>query len=98
MTLIKKNSVFKNSEQRSKNERYEKYRSSKDWEEIRKLILERDNHKCRCCASTERQLHIHHSTYEHLYDELNHLDDLITLCSVCHRAIHNKFNFQRFKN
>lgn len=87
----------KENNTKSKNKsQYDKYRESKDWENIRNLVLERDGYKCRTCGSTDRQLHVHHSTYEHLYNELNYLDDLITLCSVCHRGVHNKYNARRF--
>ena len=27
---------------------------------------------------------VHHMTYEHLYDELHHMDDLVFLCKDCH--------------
>jgi hypothetical protein len=33
-------------------------------------------------------LDVHHRTYDHLYDEWHHLDDLTTLCRVCHSARH----------
>lgn len=97
MALLK-NKKSKPEKPKTKSE-YDKYRDSKEWKHIRNLVLDRDGHKCRTCGAkeTERELHVHHSTYEHIYDELNHLDDLITLCSVCHRGLHNKYNFKRFK-
>ena len=33
-------------------------------------------------------LNVHHTTYKHHGDEIFHLDDLVTVCRECHRAIH----------
>lgn len=86
--------------------KYQRYIRSKDFKEIRKQVLERDNYTCQCCnfsplkeENSKRTLSCHHKTYDHLYNEGEHLDDLITLCNVCHKAIHGAVsNFQRFKN
>lgn len=82
------------SKKKKRNEEYLKYQRyirSKQFKEIKKIILERDDYKCACCNSRaeERSLTCHHKTYQHLYDELNHLNDLIILCNVCHKAIHS---------
>lgn len=89
--------------------KYQRYIRSKEWDEIKKIILERDNYKCQFCGwtpddydpnlkSTHRTLTVHHKTYEHLYDELNHLDDLIVLDNICHSACHKSpSNFKHFK-
>lgn len=79
---------------------YKRYIRSKEWKDICKVVLERDGYRCRCCGRTadETTLCVHHSTYDHLYDERNHLEDLITLDSGCHLAIHRwRPNWQRFK-
>lgn len=79
--------------------KYYKYLKSKDWQEIREMVLERDGHKCMVCGRTndEANLVIHHRTYEHIYNEKEHLEDLITLCGICHRAIHEcESNMHRF--
>lgn len=76
------------------------YMRSKEWKEVRELVLDRDRHHCMCCGRGEDEvvLTVHHNTYKHLYEETGHLDDLITVCSVCHLAIHrNKANWSRFK-
>lgn len=78
---------------------YHKYIKSKDFDVIRDKVFARDNFRCVCCNATanERVLQAHHKTYDHLYDELNHLEDLSTLCKVCHNAIHKaKSNLRRF--
>lgn len=70
---------------------YYSYLKTKKWAKIRQLVLTRDNNKCRMC---ERKglLHIHHLTYEHLFNETTHLDDLVTLCDKCHSDIHGRKN------
>ena len=78
---------------------YKKYLSSDHWQYVKTLVIKRDF--CRCqnkkrsnttnqlkkCGS-QSKLEVHHKTYENLGDELNHLDDLITLCSKCREEIH----------
>ena len=77
--------------------KYQRYLRTKKWREIRDLVLERDEHRCVCCSRTER-LTVHHSCYDHLYNEREHLKELVTLCVVCHSQIHRSpSNYQRFK-
>ena len=80
---------------------YQEYIKSAEWQEIRQLVLQRDNYHCTCCGRSLQEnavLSIHHNSYDHLFDERNHLDCLTTLCKVCHASIHrNKNNWQRFK-
>ncbi len=54
---------------------------------MRELVLERDEKKCVNCDSKEK-LEVHHTTYKHHGDELNHLEDLETLCHDCHEGWH----------
>lgn len=88
---------------------YKRYIASKEFDDVRNAVFTRDNNSCTACGwniseynpdkkSLKRTLHCHHKTYVHLYDEMNHLDDLTTLCNVCHLAIHRApSNFSRFK-
>lgn len=79
---------------------YKKYIRSKEWKEIAQLVLERDHYRCRFCGRTaeEAKLSVHHSTYENLFNEKDHLDDLITICQIDHICLHrNRNNWQRFK-
>ncbi|MGL5713601.1 MAG: HNH endonuclease [Paraclostridium sp.] len=67
--------------------KYKEYLKSDEWKRIKKLVLERDNNKCILCDS-EDNLHIHHKTYQNIFKEIDHMDDLITLCSKCHTKEH----------
>lgn len=76
---------------------YEKYILSTQWREIRRLVLRRDGYRCVKCGGNNNTLHIHHKTYQHLGDETDHLDDLETLCVVCHKNLHCKKNKRKKK-
>jgi 5-methylcytosine-specific restriction endonuclease McrA len=69
---------------------YEKYILSKQWRAIRRLVLRRDGYKCIKCGGNNNTLHVHHKTYQHLGDESDHLEDLETLCVICHKKLHSK--------
>ncbi len=66
--------------------KYKIYLQSVEWRDKAKAIMKRDNNKCMLCNS-ENKLHVHHKTYDRLYDE--EPEDLITLCGLCHRRRHN---------
>lgn len=68
------------------------YLKSSKWQSIRQSILDRDNHQCQHCGSTEH-LEIHHINYYNLGDE--HPSDLVTLCATCHNAIHDRLGYSR---
>ena len=85
---------------------YQKWLRSKQFKGLRDRMLERDGYACRCCGRTLEEiadnpkisLQAHHRSYRYvgLGDE-RELGDLITLCSVCHRATHSaKSNLRRF--
>ena len=81
--------------------KYQRYIKSKEWKELRdKIINERG--KCAFCGRKHLEdgvkLSLHHNSYQHLYDEINHLEDVTVICNVCHIALHRiKNNFKRFK-
>lgn len=80
---------------------YKKYLKSKEFKNVKKLAEERDGHKCMVCGRTRKDginLTCHHRVYAHLYEggEIE-ANDCITLCSICHKAIHSsKKNYQWF--
>ena len=69
------------------------YLSSKEWRLKRIQVKERDNYACQLCGATG-DLHVHHmSGYDQIPNEP--IDCLITLCSVCHKAEHDKVGYPK---
>lgn len=77
---------------KSSREIYKTFLKTDCWKKVRKLVLERDKHTCQDCGS-KRWLQVHHLTYKHHKDELNHLSDLLTLCKTCHKDEHKEKQF-----
>lgn len=87
---------------------YQRWIKSHKFRELREKMLERDNHRCRFCGRTMEEiadnskitLQAHHIRYDNCgKGNQDELDDLITLCSVCHRVCHSaKSNLSRFKD
>ena len=81
--------------------KYKKYLKTKQFKEVKQIAEERDGHKCMVCGRTrEDGIHLtcHHRIYNHLYcgGEIE-AADCITLCSICHSAIHSsKKNYTWF--
>lgn len=69
-------------------ERYQEYIQSKKWKAIAALVKEMAGGRCQVCNS-DKNLHCHHRTYEHLYNEEAHLGDLTCLCRDCHELFHS---------
>lgn len=65
------------------NEEYADYLQSEHWYRLRRVAFARDGFRCRICGSGE-QLEGHHWSY----DDLNNVDNVITLCHRCHRDVH----------
>lgn len=68
--------------------RYKDYLRTQRWRNTRKKILQRDHYRCRKCKKNNCELHVHHLTYAHRGYEYRHLNDLVTLCEVCHGKEH----------
>jgi DEAD/DEAH box helicase domain-containing protein len=69
-----------------------------NWSHQRRMVLERDNQRCRTCGAEARSgngLHVHHirpfRDYSYIpgvndaYLQANDLENLVTLCPSCHR-------------
>lgn len=57
--------------------------------QLRKLVLKRDDYNCTKCGKTKAQLHCHH--IDPVIDnpiESADIDNCITLCKDCHKAVH----------
>lgn len=67
--------------------KYEDYLQTPEWKAKREEILDRDEHRCRLCNTTEK-LRVHHRTYIRLGDE--DPNDLTTLCDDCHKNFHQQ--------
>lgn len=69
----------------SEYDKYLAYLKSARWDELRTERIKMDNFQCRLCGNPN-QLHVHHLYYpETLGTET--VNDLITLCADCHKAI-----------
>lgn len=64
---------------------YHEYMESPAWRAKRRRVLDRDRHLCQGCLQ-EIASHVHHMTYDRLFDEL--LCDLVSLCTPCHQKCH----------
>lgn len=67
------------------------YIRGENWNEVRRLVRERDNNTCQKCGATqENLLDVHHIKPYRLFDDYllaNDLSNLITYCPSCHHSI-----------
>ena len=56
---------------------------------LRERVFRRDGHRCRSCGS-RRALHAHHVVWRS-QGGATKLDNLITLCGICHGLVHQGF-------
>jgi 5-methylcytosine-specific restriction endonuclease McrA len=76
------------AEQEQRQQDYEEYLLSAEWELTRTRVLGRDSHRCSHCSNVS-SLQIHHMRYIPRWRELNgEISHLITLCSGCHEKTH----------
>lgn len=55
----------------------------------RDAVFERDEHTCQCCGQVGGKLNAHHILPYATYPELRtSIENGITLCTKCHRAVH----------
>lgn len=63
--------------------------------ETYKKVLKRDNYKCQFCPNVNKNLEVHHILGWAKYPKLRYkLDNLITLCKICHIPIIHNGNAQ----
>ncbi|MDP9479477.1 MAG: hypothetical protein M3R38_28040, partial [Actinomycetota bacterium] len=65
---------------------YAERRRSEEWAILKSRIHRRDGYRCRMCGSSKVELHLHHCSYDNYGEE--RLEDLITVCGVCHERHH----------
>lgn len=67
---------------------YSKKLQNPNWQRKRLEILSRDNFKCISCASTDKELHVHHRWYESGKEIWDYPDACFeTLCHECHEYV-----------
>lgn len=75
---------------------YKEYLKSDKWRAIAKKRFEIDNYTCQMCGSRgtpNNPLEIHHLSYKHIGNEQNRIyEDLVCLCHICHKLLHNGMN------
>lgn len=98
----KKKVIKKKKEYSDEYLKYKSYIRSKDWKKVQEWFYTNIYKKrCYCCGREDGEdgvtISLHHSTYDFLYDEINHPECLIPLCNKCHFSIHRqRSNFKRF--
>jgi hypothetical protein len=78
----------------TKEEQYRRYIASAEWYAKREQRRAIDKSRCRTCGISER-LECHHVSYERFMHE--EMEDLITLCHWCHKAITSVIRDRRYK-
>ena len=62
---------------------YAMYLTSKHWRSLRAKVLKRDERKCVKCGKSEKHMHVDLLEYKGFGKEK--MEDLQTLCKVCHQ-------------
>lgn len=71
-------------------QRYSDYLKSKEWASLKNDLIQNRGLNCEDCGCSKKSaslLHVHHVTYERLFNE--EPDDLVILCAECHAVRHN---------
>lgn len=68
---------------------YRVYLRSSEWKLLRKQALVRDGHRCQMCGYIGDTLQVHHLHYKGIETMTFHLDQLQTLCTICHNEVHS---------
>ena len=79
-------------EREQANKAYFDYLNSPEWHAIAQQRMEIDKYTCQCCGcvgTKQNPLECHHLSYAHLYHEESRVyEDLVTVCHLCHKALH----------
>jgi hypothetical protein len=74
---------------------YEDFLRTYYWKVTKKYLKKESDYTCQWCRKGDKELHIHHLTYDHLGSELYFIKDLVCLCKSCHKKAHPRNNFPR---
>lgn len=75
-----------------KNMPYSDYLKTEYWKIVSEQARANAKNKCQVCGRSNKNLHVHHNTYEHRGEELEHMEDLVCLCEDCHFFYHHVYN------
>lgn len=64
---------------------YHVYLDSGFWRQLRKRVLERDDHACRSCG--DRATQVHHVSYARDVILGKNIEPLVSICRACHEAV-----------
>lgn len=67
---------------------YKAYLLTDHWSHFRSEALKNAGDKCQVCGCTDKQLHVHHNTYENRGRET--FNDVVVLCCDCHKKFHGR--------
>lgn len=68
-------------------QRYAEHLASDYWHQVSQMVKDHAGNRCQVCNSS-RSLETHHRTYANIFNEIEHLGDLICLCRKCHGLFH----------
>lgn len=68
---------------------YDDFLRTKYWSILKRFKLLKAKYSCELCGMKNTELHVHHKTYDNRGSEYRNLNDIIVVCSMCHRRIHN---------
>lgn len=77
---------------KSRKEEYREYLRSDHWQERRRMAVRGADGACQVCNARDKQLEVHHRTYERLGAEEPW--DLVVLCEDCHGLFHSNGKLQ----
>lgn len=81
--------------EKSRKKKYEDYLGSRQWEELRRMALERSDYKCDFCGEPYKA--VHHIEYPKKYRN-DHIDNLLVVCGKCHAKLHGIRSENSLKN
>lgn len=68
--------------------KYKDYLQSHEWKMKAQQKRNQEGNRCQLCNANKTMLHVHHRTYQNLYNE--EMSDLVVLCDKCHKKFHDK--------
>ncbi len=75
--------------------KYKQYLLRKQWADMKVDLITLRGAKCERCEKKTLKLHLHHLSYDRLYNE--EPEDLELLCAGCHATDHGIIKFRKSK-